>query len=163
MLYGRLNICGLLGGLNPRLLDVDNQIVMWQCWDLNLWLVRHYAIAGCGSLMVWWLAHSGLNRKVEGSIPSTDILLFDCLMLHYTIYIYRDSVRGQNPRVLVFKGARAWDFNLFLVLKKYEEWQIMVKKHIKYRWPGPFWFDIYIVLKGGPRFHICLGPGMKKI
>ena len=40
------------GGLNPSQLDVYNQILMWQCWDLNLWLVWHYAMAGSGSVLV---------------------------------------------------------------------------------------------------------------
>ena len=38
----------------------------------------------------------GLNREVEGSIPSTDILLFDYLMLHLEYILYTGSLYGED-------------------------------------------------------------------
>ena len=53
-------------------------------------------VSNCRVSVAQLVARSGLYREVLGSIPSTDILLFDCLMLYYTIYIFLYIWLGLN-------------------------------------------------------------------
>ena len=46
----------------------------------------------CGVMV----ACSARNREVEGSIPSTAILLFDYLMLHLDYILYAGSLYGED-------------------------------------------------------------------
>ena len=52
-------------------------------------------VSNCRVSVAQLVARSGLYREVLGSIPSTDILLFDCLMLYYTIYCMQLRLYGE--------------------------------------------------------------------
>ena len=52
-------------------------------------------VSNCRVSVAQLVARSGLYREVLGSIPSTDILLFDCLMLYYTIYCIQLRLYGE--------------------------------------------------------------------
>ena len=52
-------------------------------------------VSNCRVSVAQLVARSGLYREVLGSIPSNDILLFDCLMLYYTIYCMQLRLYGE--------------------------------------------------------------------